>query len=182
MSTYLKSYPINRFNRIFFWAITSLFILYFIAIPDVNAQHNCETALADAQSKYEVGRSLEVIQLLTSCLPDSVPVEQRAKAYQLLAFAYIAEELTDKAKDTIDKLLDVNKNYQPDISLHPAKFVEYTQQEINRRKAKNRLKNYILWGSAGVVVTVVVALQIFKGETPTGPLPEPPQPVPPLSN
>lgn len=169
-----SSLSINILNIVFFWAMSPFPFLHFIAMPEVHAQDKCETALAKAQSMYEVGRSLEVIGLLTMCLPEGIPVEQRAKAYELLALAYIAEEVLDEGKHTIIKLLDADKNYRPDASIHPAKFVELTQEAIDRRTAKKRLRKYLLYGGGGLTAAMAVTFLVFKGEEPSKPLPEPP--------
>ena len=175
MINYYKTISISKSSFSLLLIIGFLFIVLFFITSDVNAQNRCKNALADAQAFYGVGRTLEMINVLTACLPDSIPMEQRAKAYEFLALAYIAEGLIEEAKDTINKLLDIEKNYRPDSSIHPAKFVELTQQAIDQRSKRNRLKKYFLYGGGGLAFAVTLKYIISKGEEQPNPLPTPPR-------
>ncbi|MFX0200230.1 MAG: hypothetical protein ACFFCW_29270 [Candidatus Hodarchaeota archaeon] len=167
-----KSHLISSLNKVFLLAMGSLFILHFIAIPDVNAQEKCKNALVAAQNMYNVGRSLEAITLLNSCLPDSIAEVERARAYKLLALAYIAEVALDEAKNAIEKLLDIDKNFRPDATRDPARFVELTQEAIKKHEGKRKLRNYLLIG--GGIATAVAIVVVIQSPEKQQPLPEPP--------
>ena len=156
MLTYNKNNLKSKINKLFLWIVYLLCFILIISISRVNAQEKCKTAFQEAQSMYEVGRTLEVISLLTLCLPDDIPEEQRAKAFELLALAYVEEGLINEAKDTIKRLLATDKNYRPDTSIHPAIFVELVQDTIKRSKANKRVRTCLLLAGGGIAVTVIV--------------------------
>src|SRR5262245_40518010 len=85
---------------------TWIFIIWLFdtaGIKVVLAQNKCETALAEARKKYELGFFAEAINLLTPCLPNGIPELERVRAHRLLAMAYVAQDYPDKARAEIEK-------------------------------------------------------------------------------
>lgn len=142
-----------------------------------SAQENCETAVTEAQSLYEVGRTADMIVRLERCLPDGIPEgAERVQAYKFLALAYIAEDQLTGASKAIEKLLDLNENFQPDRATDPSKFVELVDEaKKGRAKKKGRKKRWLYIGGGTVLAGAVTAAIItLTGGGPAPRLPDPP--------
>ena len=146
-------------------------------VPWVKAQNRCETVVTDAQNQYRDGYTAEVILLLNRCLPDSIPATEQEKAYKILALAYIAEDYFTEAKEVVRILLDLNKNFAPDYSDDPQKFIKYFEEEKKKRLQKTNLKKKIFFIGGGTVLATIVtaAIILSKGDEPQR-LPDPPSP------
>ena len=141
------------------------------------AQENCETAVTEAQSLYEVGRTADMIVRLASCLPDGIPAgAERVQAYKFLALAYIAEDQSSLAQGAIEKLLDLNENFQPDRTTDPSKFVELVDEAKKvRSRGKTRKKRWLYIGGGALLAGGVTAAIIsLTGGSSAPRLPDPP--------
>ncbi len=108
-------------------------------VSTVRAQDQCVNALAEAQKLYEFGRYTQIIELLNPCLPDNLREIERARAYRLLALAYLAEDYSEKAETAIKNLLKQDENYLPDPVQDPQQFIELVEK-IRKRMLKPVVK------------------------------------------
>jgi hypothetical protein len=145
-----------------------------------------EKTLADAEQKYTEGRFDETIALLTVCIesPDVTP-EQKQKAYRLMGLTYIAKDYLTEAKNSIEKLLKLVPNYQPDPIFDPPPFinlVKEVQEETVAKQVttKEEAESSNIWwyvgGGAAVVLVGAVLLSGGSDDDTTQPqnLPAPP--------
>jgi len=154
--------------------IAVLSIVFCISIS--SAQEDCATTVAEAQSLYDVGRTADMIVRLESCLPDGIPEgAERVQAYKFLALAYIAEDQSSLAQGAIEKLLDLNENFQPDRTTDPSKFVELVDQAKKvRSRGKTRKKRWLYIGGGALLAGGVTAAIILTGGSSAPRLPDPP--------
>ena len=92
------------------------------------AQEKCETALADAEKQYNDGRLDDVMKTLESCLPEGFKNEDKSKAYRLLGLTYMAKDYLEQAKQSIQKLLELVPNWQPDPDQDPPPFTHMVEE------------------------------------------------------
>ena len=64
----------------------------FAAASPAQTQEKCETAIPDAEKKYNAGRFDEAISILQNCLPGDFTEKERGKAYRVLALAYVGKD------------------------------------------------------------------------------------------
>ncbi len=148
-----------------------------LCISPTSAQEDCATAVTEAQSLYEVGRTTHMIVLLTPCLPDGIPAgAERVQAYKFLALACIAEDLSSLAQGAIETLLDLNENFQPDRSTDPSMFVELVDEAKKVRSwGKTRKKRWLYIGGGALLAGGVTAAIIsLTGGSSAPRLPDPP--------
>ncbi len=141
------------------------------------AQENCETAVTEEQSLYEVGRTADMIVRLENCLPDGIPEgAERMQAYKFLSLAYIDEDQASLAQGAIEKLLDLNENFQPDRTTDPSKFVELVDEAKKvRSRGKTRKKRWLYIGGGALLAGGVTAAIIsLTGGSSAPRLPDPP--------
>jgi len=144
-----------------------LLLLCLTYVSQTVAQDNCATVVTDAQNLYEVGRTADMIARLEKCLPDGVTAEaDKVQAYKLLSLAYIAEDFPSGARNAIEKILDINENYEPDQANDPSLFIEYVEEaKQNRAQKKGGKKKYFFIGG-GIVLVSAVALVLTSGSDP----------------
>jgi len=168
-------------GQTFLWIAALLFIPVdnSVLIPLAQAQENCETALADAERMYVDGRLPEVLERLTQCLPEGIPKNDRVGAYRLLAFAYLAQDNLDNARESVKNLLTLNRKYQPDPNKDSPRFIALVE-EIRptiptplTEKLFGGIKKWFWVGGAGVLVAWFI-----PGPNPA-PDPDPDLPGPP---
>jgi len=161
-------------------------MLFFMLIHNstftaVRAQDNpCDNVVAEAEKHYDVGRFSTATTLLRLCLPKGIPEIQRISAYRLLALAYLAEDRRDEAKEAINKIFDLNRNYTPD----PVDSPPYQDlvAEVKKTRPVSFGEKYFggrkrwLWIGGGVLgaTGVVYALVSQKDKTVEPDLPEAP--------
>ncbi len=146
-------------------------------ISPTSAQEDCATTVTEAQSLYDVGRTADMIVRLASCLPDGIPEgAERMQAYKFLALAYIAEDQASLAQEAIEKLLDLNENFQPDRTTDPSKFVELVDEAKKvRSRGKTRKKRWLYIGGGALLAGGVTAAIIsLTGGSSAPRLPDPP--------
>ena len=146
-------------------------------ISPTSAQEDCATTVTEAQSLYDVGRTADMIVRLASCLPDGIPEgPERVQAYKFLSLAYIAEDQASLAQGAIEKLLDLNENFQPDRTTDPSKFVELVDEAKKvRSRGKTRKKRWLyISGGALLAGGVTAAIISLTGSSSAPRLPDPP--------
>jgi len=154
------------------------FLLFLNAFwpASVFAQEKCETALAEAQSKYEAGLFAQAILRLTVCPPDQMPQEQRLSAYRLLAICYLNEDYREEARTAIRKIFDLKRQYESDVQ-DPQPYRELAAEvkaslpKPLSEKLFGGVKKW-LWLGGGAAGTFF-AVRSF-GKEPEKDLPEPP--------
>ncbi len=170
----IASYKSKLWNG--FFAVVVIQLFSFSLITQAVAQSKCETAVTDAQEMYDIGRSADVIVLISHCLPDSIPQTEKVRAYRLLALSYLAEDFDSEARVAVNKLLDLNKNFEPDPTQDDARFIKQVEEEneIRAQKKSKRKKWFFIGGGvvlAGVTTAIITAV---GGGTPRERLPDPP--------
>ena len=140
------------------------------------AQSKCETAVTDAQEMYGVGRSPEVILLLSHCLPDSIPQTEKVRAYRLLALSYLDTDFDNEARVWVKKLLDLNPNFEPDPTQDDERFIKQIEEakEIRARKKSKRKKWFFIGGGVVLAGVTTAIITVVGGGTTREPLPDPP--------
>jgi hypothetical protein len=144
------------------------------------AQEKCETALADAQGKYDAGRFAQAIVRLNLCLPDQIPKEQKQNAYRLLAICYLNEDYREEARGAIRKIFDLKRQYEPDVQ-DPQPYrdlaaeVKATLPKPMREKLFGGVKKWLWIGGGAVGTFFVVRAFGNKEPEPEKDLPEPPE-------
>jgi len=108
------------------WAF--LFTISYNPLTHSWAQEKCETALADAERQYNDGGFDEVIKILESCLPEGLKNEDKSNAYRLLVLTYMATDYLEQAKQSIQKLLELVPNWQPDPDQDPPPFTHLVEE------------------------------------------------------
>ena len=121
MLRFKQNFISGRLVGFVIWAF--LFTISYDPLTHSWAQEKCETALADAERQYNDGGFDEVIQILESCLPEGVKNEDKSKAYRLLSLTYMAKDYLEQAKQSIQKLLELVPNWQPDPDQDPPPFM-----------------------------------------------------------
>lgn len=155
-------------------------VLAFNILPPVAvyAQEKCETALAEAQGKYDAGRFAEAVLRLTVCPPDQLPPAQRLNAYRLLAICYLNEDYRDEARAAIRKIFDLHRQYEPDAVQDPQPYrdlaaeVKAALPKPLREKLFGGVKKW-LWLGGGAAGTIF-AVRSFGKKAEEPDLPEPP--------
>ena len=163
---------------VIFWLI---FLMLFMDIGGISisrAQDRCKTAVADARIMYEAGRFTQAIELLTQCLPDGIPKDQRIEAYRILALSYFREDYQDSAEQEIKKIFDLDRNFKPDAD-DPADYKELVETvrknlpvPFIERIAGGKKKWF--WYGIGVVAIAKFGSVVNISPQREKPLPEPP--------
>ena len=149
------------------------------------AAQDCATVVTEVQRLYEVGRTAEMITRLSACLPDGITDQaEKVQAYRYLSLAHIGEDHLPEARDVVEKLLDLNENFEPDPTTDPSRFIEFVTAAKNVRaevraqeQAKKSRKRKLLFIGGGTLLAAgVTAAIIFAtgSSTPRLPLPDPP--------
>lgn len=135
MLRFKQNFISGRLVGFVLWAF--LFTISYDPLTHSWAQEKCETALADAERQYNDGRLDDVMKTLESCLPEGLKNEDKSKAYRLLGLTYMAKDYLEQAKQSIQKLLELVPNWQPDTDQDPPPFmhmVEEVRKEMKEEK------------------------------------------------
>jgi len=101
------------------------------------SQDKCETELAEAENKYQLGELDEVIELVNRCLDKGdVNVEELEKAYKLLGKTYHAKGLLEQAKEHLKTLLKMIPNWRPNPDLDTPSFQRLAEEVITEMEQK----------------------------------------------
>lgn len=84
---------------------------------------SCEKALDQAEESYRLGKLDEAIEQANGCLTEGNPSSQDGeRAYLLLAKAYHAKGLPEKAKESIEDLMRFDPNWKPNPEMDTPSF------------------------------------------------------------
>lgn len=155
---------------------------------DLYAQTNqsCSDNLEKAEDAYYDGEFGESIKLIGTCLKQlNITKEQKSYAYTILTRNFIAMDQIEKAKEYINKNLDINPDYSPTIEQETPAYVNLVVQEREKRKKVVEvveaagISSWIWIGAGGVVATAAVIAIMSSGDEnkdkDKNPLPEPPE-------
>jgi len=109
----------------------------FAAASPAQAQEKCDTAIPDAEKKYNAGRFDEAISILENCLPGDFTEKDRGEAYRVLALAYVGKDYLEQAREAVKKLLELVPDWEPDPIQDPPQFqrmVEEMKQKMKTQK------------------------------------------------
>jgi tetratricopeptide (TPR) repeat protein len=148
------------------------------------ANHTCSDNLEKAEDAYYDGEFGESIKLIGTCLKQpNITEEQKSYAYTILSRNFIALDEIEKAKEFINKNLDINPDYLPTIEQETPVFVNLVVQEKEKRKKVKKVVEEAgisswLWIGAGTAVAataVIVLISSGDENKDKKPLPEPPE-------
>jgi hypothetical protein len=164
--------------------IPASLLAVFLGSSPVKAQApvNCETALERADDAYNRQHFREVIALLDTCA-SNVPVDERVRAYKLLASACVAENDILSATRALGNLLDLYPAFEPDSTRERWEVVTLVQTIKTRREEEKRTrmlelkktgrKKWLLLGSVAMIGgSGVAAYLLLKSKEQR--LPDPP--------
>lgn len=109
----------------------------FAAASPAQAQEKCDTAIPDAEKKYNAGRFDEAISILENCLPGGFTEKERGKGYRVLALSYVGKDYLEQARMAVKKLLELVPDWEPDPIQDPPQFqrmVEEMKQKMKTQK------------------------------------------------
>ncbi len=149
------------------------------------ARSECQpNALEKAEELSALQQYAAAIALLEPCLPnDIVDPWQQKRAYKLVALGHLSLGNEAAAKSAVESLLQLEREYQPDVARDPEgfqKLVEDTKSEMHAREAARsspaRKKGGISkwwWIGGGSAVLVGGSVLVYLLSR-TEPLPDPP--------
>jgi len=152
-------------------------------LVNLPAQDDCREKLADAERRYQAGFYDDALQLLWQmgpCLKGGrLDKEDKIRLYSLKGRAFLAgyypsQAIKDSVSEAINKILDINMDYEPRAPENPEfeMQVKSIQQKRQAIKKKNR-KWYWIGGTAAIVGTGLVIYFSTRPEA-EQPLPGPP--------
>ena len=109
----------------------------FAAASPAQVREKCDTAIPDAEQKYNTGRFDEAISILENCLPGDFTEKKRGEAYRVLALAYVGKDYLEQARKAVKKLLELVPDWEPDPIQDPPQFqrmVEEMKQTMETQK------------------------------------------------
>ena len=144
----------------------------------------CEENLEKADDAYYDSEFDEALRLIGLCLNQSdISNIHRSLAYTVFARTLMAMGESEKAKDYIGKILEINPDYEPTIEEETPKYVNMVslvRKKIEQQKQieeESGISSWVWIGAGGVVAAVTVIALISSGEEEKkdDPLPEPPE-------
>jgi len=152
------------------------------------AQNNqtCNENLKKADNAYFEGEFDDVLKLIKQCLSQSdISKEQRIQAYTILSRTMVAMDQMDKAKNYINKILEINPEYSPTIEQETPKYVSLVKSIREEKEKKiqktdeSGISSWLWIGAGGVVATAaIIAIAVSgndKKDSKKNSLPEPPE-------
>jgi len=101
------------------------------------AQDKCESELAEAENKYQLGELDAAIELVNQCLKKTgLTLEESEKAYKLLGKAYHAKGLLEEARQNLRKLLELIPNWRPNPEVDPPSFQRLAEEVIREMEER----------------------------------------------
>ncbi|RDB02743.1 hypothetical protein DVG78_27445 [Runella aurantiaca] len=76
-------------------------------------------SIPEAEKKYTTGNFDEVFQILLPCLKTDFSPTAKVQAYKILAMAHLAMDSSSRAAESIQSLLAINPNFDPDFASSP---------------------------------------------------------------
>ena len=158
--------------------------------PDFSlfAQNNqiCSENLEKAEDAYYDGEYTKTITLISNCLKEpNITNEQRVYAYTILSRTFLVMDEKVKAKEFINKIIDIKQDYLPTIEQETPNFVNFVLQvrkereQIIKSKEESGISQWVWIGAGSAVATAAVIVLISSGnedkDKKNNTLPEPPQ-------
>jgi tetratricopeptide (TPR) repeat protein len=184
---------IKIYNKLLIFNFIFLFLLLQLSgnliIPNFNlfaqTDQTISGNLEKAENSYYDGEFNETIKLISLCLKQSnITKEQRSFAYVILSRTFIAMEKVEKAKEFINKILDINPDYLPTIEQETPQFVSLVllirkDREQGIKTTEDSGISKWIWIGAGSAITAAVIILIASAdenkEKENKDLPEPPE-------
>ena len=155
---------------------------------DLYAQtdQTCTENLEKAEDAYYDGEFSEAIKLIGTCLKQpNITEEQKSTAFTIMSRTFIAMDDIEKAKEYINKNLDINPDYLPTIEQETPAYVNLVMQERKKRdevvKAVEEagISSWLWIGAGSAVAAAAVIVLISSGDENKDkdkkPLPQPPE-------
>jgi outer membrane receptor for ferrienterochelin and colicins len=93
------------------------------------AQQDCGVIkLDEARKAYAIGHFTEVIALLQPCLKEGFIQKEQEQAFKYLALADIAVDSLKQASFYVQRLLEINPNFEPDNVFDPPRFIRLVDE------------------------------------------------------
>ena len=101
-------------------------------------------------------------------------LDNQKHTHSFLALAYLADDHVKEAKVTIEKLLDLFANFEPDHAQDPVKFIKLAEEAKRNRPSlkKNPVKKWP-WFVGGIIIAGVATALLTRPPA-AKPLPGPP--------
>ncbi len=100
-----------------------LLLIFFECTIQTAGAQDCSQTLDKAQKLYESGIIEEIPQMLTPCINEGLPPEERLQAFKLLILSYLFDQNIEEADKS---MLNFLKDY-PEYKLKPTDPAEFTQ-------------------------------------------------------
>jgi tetratricopeptide (TPR) repeat protein len=101
-----------------------LFVVMVLCSWSVYAQESNSEKLYKANLLYEKGKIDEAIIIAESCISDSATTTDQWQAYRLLSMAYLAQGDNLEARNTVEKMVELNPTYKPSKIKDPTELVK----------------------------------------------------------
>lgn len=101
------------------YTYTFFLILFWLLIyTDLQAQSTCDQSILipEAEKKYAIGNFDEVLASLIPCSESGFNEDGKVQSFKILVKTYLAIDSVDKARSTINRILAINPNFEPDFS------------------------------------------------------------------
>jgi len=129
----------------------------------------CAEQLNKAEELYYNGEFDSALMLTNQCLQDSSLIsENKMKAYIIRARIYLSKNESDSARLNINKILDLNPDYQPTLEQEKPQYVHLVMEiKIERayaeQKSGRKGVGKWVWIGAGTVATAAIITLIASG-------------------
>ena len=133
------------------------------------SDQTCSAYLDKAEDSFYEGKLDEAVALVMQCLNEN-PTEKslQTRAYTILIRTYLAKDNPGKAREMIEKMLEINPDYQPTIEEEMPQYVNLVT-EVREERTKIEPKeeetgmNWVLIGTGGVATVAILALLLSGG-------------------
>lgn len=138
-----------------FKALTLGVLMLLCALPVYAQEESCQNEINQANTFYARGGFDETIAILDVCLAkEGISDTDRSTAYRLKGLSYIGKGLEVNAQTSVERLIELFPNYEPDPVQDPPDFIEM----VNRAKEElNELQDEQPAAAAPEVETPVAA-------------------------
>lgn len=143
-----------------------LFILCCLtAAATASAQECGPASIAEAEGQYNIGKFYEAISRLNACLDGKgFSYSDKVQAYRLLSMSYLAMDSTDKADESIEKLLILKDNFEADTR-DPDRFqiqVRYLREQLRATLTSSVSKKAESIELAPATIQIITAQDIIN--------------------
>jgi outer membrane receptor for ferrienterochelin and colicins len=114
-------------------------------------------SIPEAEKKYTTGNFDEVFQILLPCLKTDFSPTAKVQAYKILAMAHLAMDSSARAAESIQSLLAINPNFDPDFAASPQfkdmfQLIKDSQERIVQITSVSKRAENVLKVPATVIV------------------------------